>query len=69
MWEGGWIGDSRSTADAEYVQLGLVQTHIAQCEARKDARQDNEDGDEACKDNEFNIVWFGGAAAGQEVVR
>ena len=46
---------SRSAADAEYVELSLVKTHIAQCQTGKQTRQKDKDGD---KDNRSNGHWI-----------
>lgn len=46
----------RSATDAEYVELSLVKTQIAQCQTGKQTRQKNEDWDEDDGDNGHWLV-------------
>ena len=47
----------RSATNAEYVELSLVETHIAQCQTGKQTRQKDKDGD---KDDRNNGHWLVG---------
>jgi hypothetical protein len=44
----------RSATNAEYVELSLVETHIAQCQTGKQTRQKNKDRD---KDDRNDGDW------------
>jgi hypothetical protein len=47
----------RSATNAEYVELSLVETHIAQCQTGKQTRQKDKDGDKDDRNNGHRLVW------------
>lgn len=47
----------RSATNAEYVELSLVETHIAQCQTGKQTRQKDKDGDKDDRSNGHWLVW------------
>ena len=48
--------DSRCTTDTQYIQLSLVETHIAQRQTGKHTRGQDKDGNEADEDIELGIM-------------
>lgn len=48
-----WSSDrnSRCSADAEHVQLGLIQTHVSQSQSSEYSRKNDEDRYEASEDD------------------
>lgn len=60
VWRGkgnrGW--HSRRSTDAQYIQLGLIQAHIAKSETSEDAAENDENGNQTSKYYEFGIVGF-----------
>lgn len=55
-WRGERDGDVLCAGETEDVQLGLVERHVAEGEAREDAGEDDEDGDEDGADDEAGVV-------------
>lgn len=48
----------RRATDAQYVQLGLIQAHIAKSETGEDTAEKYEDGDQTSENYEFDIMRF-----------
>jgi hypothetical protein len=48
---------ARRATYAQHVKLGFVKRHIAQCQAGKDARENNKDGHENSADDESGIMF------------
>lgn len=55
-----WSSDqnSRCPADAQHVQLGLIQTHVSQGQPSENSGKNDEDGYEASKDDPLGLGEF-----------
>lgn len=48
--------DLRGSRNTQHIELGLIETHITEGQTGKHTREEDKDGDEACEDDELDIV-------------